>query len=183
MLVVLFGITGSGKSYFKDKITENLDFKKLVILTNRDKRIKEIPGIDKYFLNDQELQEKIDNNEIGYYFDFLGYRYAYLKSDLLTKDNIVMEMHYTEINKFKEMYPDALTIYVKPKNIDQAVSFLKTRNLDKQIEEKRIDELKEEFALSQDPDFERQFDYVFINNYDDASFNRMLKLIKERKNK
>ena len=38
MLLALAGVTGVGKSYFKDKIVENLDFEKIKIITTREIR-------------------------------------------------------------------------------------------------------------------------------------------------
>ena len=42
MIVTLSGITGSGKSFFKDAISKELMFKNLVIVTTRKKRDGEI---------------------------------------------------------------------------------------------------------------------------------------------
>mgnify|MGYP002627719892 CR=1 FL=1 len=38
MIVTLSGITGTGKSFFKDVIAKELGFKNLVIVTTRKKR-------------------------------------------------------------------------------------------------------------------------------------------------
>ena len=47
MIVTLSGVTGTGKSFFKNTISEELCFKNLVIVTTREKRIGEVNGIDK----------------------------------------------------------------------------------------------------------------------------------------
>ena len=41
MIVILSGITGAGKSYLKKHIIERLQFKNIVIVTTRAKRINE----------------------------------------------------------------------------------------------------------------------------------------------
>ena len=38
MLVALAGVTGVGKSYFKDRIVENLGFKQVNTIRTREKR-------------------------------------------------------------------------------------------------------------------------------------------------
>ena len=38
MIIALVGVTGIGKSFFKNQIVENLKFKNLVIVTTRNKR-------------------------------------------------------------------------------------------------------------------------------------------------
>ena len=50
MIVTLSGLTGTGKSFFKKQIVQNMNFKNLVIVTTRQKRKDEINGIDKYFV-------------------------------------------------------------------------------------------------------------------------------------
>ena len=52
MIVTLSGITGTGKSFFKDAISKELGFKNLAIVTTRNKRKNEVDGIDKEFVND-----------------------------------------------------------------------------------------------------------------------------------
>ena len=50
MLLALAGVTGVGKSYFKDKIVEKLYFEKLKIVTTRKIRSSEKNNDDKIFL-------------------------------------------------------------------------------------------------------------------------------------
>ena len=47
MIVTLSGVTGTGKSFFKNVISQELNFKNLVIVTTRNKRTGEINGVDK----------------------------------------------------------------------------------------------------------------------------------------
>ena len=56
MIVILSGITGAGKSYLKKHIIERLQFKNIVIVTTRAKRINEIDGIDKHFVTDEDFE-------------------------------------------------------------------------------------------------------------------------------
>ena len=42
MIVTLSGVTGTGKSFFKNVISQELNFKNLVIVTTRNKRTGEI---------------------------------------------------------------------------------------------------------------------------------------------
>ena len=180
MLIILFGITGSGKSYFKDQIAAKLNFKKIAILTNRLPRTGEISGVDKIFCSNEELQAKIDNDEIAYYFDFMSARYAYLNKDLLTDENSVVEMNHQEIDNLKAMLPNITTIYLKPNRFEKAVEFLKARKSDPKAEKERLEDMQEEYNLSKDKDFQKKFDYIFSNNYDDESTKRMIELIRNQ---
>ena len=57
MIVTLSGVTGTGKSFFKNTISEELCFKNLVIVTTREKRIGEVNGIDKEFVSEEEFEK------------------------------------------------------------------------------------------------------------------------------
>ncbi len=57
MLLGLAGVTGVGKSHFKDKITERLNFDKIKIITNREIRSGEKNNVDKIFVSDNQLAE------------------------------------------------------------------------------------------------------------------------------
>ena len=41
MLLALVGVTGVGKSYYKEKIVENFDFEKVNTIRTREKRVGE----------------------------------------------------------------------------------------------------------------------------------------------
>ncbi len=56
MLLALAGVTGIGKSYYKDKIVEKLGFEKIKIITTREMRACEKNNEDKLFVTHQELQ-------------------------------------------------------------------------------------------------------------------------------
>lgn len=175
MLVALFGVAGVGKSYYKDKIVENLNFKKIVILTTREKRPGEIDGIDKWFVTEEELQNKIKNNEIGYCFELLGNKYAYLKGDLLSDQNFVAEVHYTEIYGLKKVCPNMFSIYLVPNNIEVPKKILKERNLKPEIYEKRLNEIEE---FDKNKELQNQFNCILYNNYDLESEKKLLEFIK-----
>ena len=63
MIVTLSGITGTGKSFFKNVIVEELGFKNLVIVTTRKIRENEINGVDKEFVDDKKFEELVRNNK------------------------------------------------------------------------------------------------------------------------
>ena len=72
MIITLSGITGTGKSFFKNVIVKELGVKNLIIVTTRAKRKNEIKGIDKEFVTDEQFEELKIKNEILVDFKFLG---------------------------------------------------------------------------------------------------------------
>ncbi len=181
MIVTLSGITGTGKSFFKNVIVQELRFKNLVIVTTRAKRKNEIKGIDKEFVTDEQFEELKIKNEILVDFEFLGSKYAYKKKDLNSEENQVTEVHYSTIYQFKENAKDVFSIYMLPSDFKRAKSELKKRGLPKDVEEKRIQEMKEHIErFSKDKDLQNQFDYIFVNDYTEASQKQLIKVVKER---
>ena len=64
MIVTLSGVTGTGKSFFKNVISQELNFKNLVIVTTRNKRTGEINGVDKEFVSEEEFERLKKENKI-----------------------------------------------------------------------------------------------------------------------
>ena len=188
MLLALAGVTGVGKSFFKDKIVEKLGFEKIKIITTREIRKGEKNNEDKIFVSKDELQKLKDKNEIAYDFEMLGNIYAYTKESVYSNKNTVFELHYNTIYDFKKICPNLCVIYILPKNIEDAKNKTKARNLKPEIEKKRLEEIDEHFKkFNEDKNLQSMFDYIVYNNYDKKSEDEILGLVKtivaERNNK
>lgn len=178
MLLALAGVTGVGKSYYKDKIIENFNFQKIKIITTRAIRTGEKNNEDKIFVTYDELQRLKNTNSIAYEFEMLGNFYAYSKDELFSTNNTVFELHYDTIFDFKKICPHMRSIYIFPNDINMAKEKTIQRNLDSITEKKRLAEIDEHFnRINLDINLRQQFDYFFYNNYDKASDNNFLNLI------
>ena len=164
MLLALVGITGIGKSFFVDKITKNLNFKKVHTLRTRPLRKGESP---EYFLTDEALNKMYEEGKIAYKFSVFGGQYGYLQEEIFSKENMIFEMHYTTIYDWKKVRPDIKTIYILPTDINMAKQKTKERNLSTEKEQERLAEIDEHYQrIMTDEDLRKQFDYIVYNNYD-----------------
>lgn len=180
MLLGLAGVTGVGKSYFKDKIVEKLGFEKIKIVTNREMRVGEKNNEDKIFVNNEELAELKKSGKIGFDFDMLGNTYAYLNEELFSDKNMVFEVHYSTIFDFKKICPNMKTIYIFPTDIEMAKQKTRDRHLKPIVEEKRLLEIDEHFEkMKNDKNLKSQFDYFVYNNYDEESEKEVLDLVRK----
>ena len=178
MLIAFAGITGIGKSYYKDKLVENLDFKKIKIITTRQIRDGEKNNDDKVFVSLQELEKLRAENKIAYEFEMLGNIYAYSKNELFSNDNTVFELHYSTIFDFKKICPKLCVIYLMPKDINKAKEKTIQRNLPKDVEEKRLAEIEEHYNnIKNDANLRNMFDYIVYNDYDKQSESEILSLV------
>lgn len=175
MLLALVGVTGVGKSFFVDKITSNFNFNK--VNTIRTRKPREGENL-KYFMTEEELDKMYDEGKIAYKFKVFGGEYGYLKDEIFSDNNMIFEMHYTTIYDWKRIRPDIKTIYIMPKNLEIAKEQTKKRNLDKEIEIERINEIDEHYnRITTDENLKSQFDYIFYNNYDEESTKNLLDLV------
>ena len=69
-------------------------------------------------------------------------------------------------------------IYILPKSLDNAKERIYERHLSKDKEEVRLKEIEEQYnAVVKDEKMINKFDYIFTNNYDQDSEDRMIELI------
>jgi guanylate kinase len=103
MLVALFGVTGVGKSFYKNAICNRLNFNKLTTIRTREPREGEINGVTGLFMTPAELDELDNKGEIFYRFGVFDGQYAYLRNEVESPENKVFEMHYTQLDDWKRL--------------------------------------------------------------------------------
>ena len=91
-------------------------------------------GVDGIFITDNELDMLKSQDKIIYDFKVFGGRYAYLKDEIFSNDNMVFEMHYTMIDDWKKIKPDIKTIYILPTDLEVPKQKARQRNLSKEKE-------------------------------------------------
>lgn len=180
MLLGIAGVTGTGKSYYKDKLVERLGFEKLKIITTRERRKGEKNNEDKVFVSEEELQNLRNEGKIAYEFELLGYKYAYTKEELFSDKNMVFEVHYDTIYDFKKVCPNMKVLYLFPQDIEIAKEKTIERHLSPNVEEKRLLEIDEHYErIKTDDNLRSMFDYIQYNNYDQESEDRIIDFIKK----
>lgn len=178
MLLALAGVTGIGKSYYKDRIVEKLGFEKIKIITTRAPREAEKNNDDKIFVSLEELQSLRNSGEIAYEFEMLGNIYAYSKEELFSNRNTVFELHYETIFDFKKICPKMCTIYLLPNDIEIAKNKTRDRHLNPIVEEQRLLEIDEHYnRISTDENLRNMFDYTLYNDYNKDSEDKLINLV------
>ena len=181
MIITLSGVTGIGKSFFKNLIVKELGFKNMIVNTTRVIRKGETPGIDKIFWSEDEFFELKQQGKIAADFEFLGNQYAYSVEDLQSDENLVTEVHYSTIFDFKKNAKNVFAIYIVPYKLERAKKELKKRHLPEKIEQERLNEIDEHAKeFSKNTELQNQFDYIFTNYYDEKSRKKMLEIVKSK---
>ena len=167
-IVTLSGISGAGKSHFIKTLLELFNnFEKLKAVTTRQIRKDEIDGVDKYFLSLEEFNNKNANGEMCVVNNVFGNMYGYYKSDIEKTNkgiNLITELYYKEVPKFKREYPNTISIYIIPNDISRTIEQLKNRNASHEEYEKRIADIKNEMSIFEENN--NCFDIIISNDYD-----------------
>lgn len=180
MLLAIAGVSGIGKSYYKDLIASELNFEKIKILTTREPRKGMKIADDKPTITEDELKQMEKDGKVGYKFTWLGNTYVYTKDALFSVKNTVFDLHYETIYDFKKICPNLKTIYLLPANIEEAKLKVKERNLKPEVEKCRIEDIEKHYNLYKtDENFRNMFDYVLYNKYDKESEEKVINLVRE----
>ena len=134
-------------------------------------------------MTSKELDNLEKQGEIAYRFRAFGGEYAYLSKEVFSRENdYVMEMHYTTIDDWKKVKPDIKTIYILPTDINIAIQKTRERNLSRDKEKERIEEINEQYnRFLSDENLRKKFDFCIYNNYDKKSEEKILEIIKKMK--
>ncbi len=180
MILGLVGVTGIGKSYYKDLLVRELNFEKVRILTTRPMRKGEKNHEDKLFLKEEEIQKYREEDKIALEFNLLGNTYAYTKQEIFSSRNMVFEMHWPTIFDWKKVCPNLRTIYFLPTDIEIPKQKTRERNLSPEVEKARLLEIDEHYArITTDENLRNQFDYITYNHYNQKTDEEVIRVVKK----
>ena len=123
-LFVISGPSGSGKNTVYDGIRARIpEIAQTVSATTRAIRDGEIDGVDYYFMSVEEFQRKIEDGAFIEYVNYGHNYYGTLKSEItrLTEMGkiIVLIIEVNGALRFKELYPEAETIFIIPPSVEE----------------------------------------------------------------
>lgn len=166
--IVLSGPSGSGKGTIVKKLVENNKAILSVSATTRAPREGEQEGIHYFYKTKAEFEKMVKNNELLEYAEFCGNYYGTPKDFIEQKTSegidVILEIEVQGALQVKEIYPEAVFIFITPPNLEE----LKNRLIGRGSEtietiEKRLHRAKEELL------YYSEYDYIVVNeNLDDA---------------
>lgn len=174
--IVISGPSGVGKGTICNKLINEINAKYSVSLTTRSPRENEIDGINYYFVSNQEFLKKIDDNELLEYNYYNGNYYGTSKmvvNEMIEKGiNVLAEIDVTGGYNIKNIYPDAILIYIKPPSYDELRNRLINRGTD------NIDSINERLKIAIDEEKKSSgYDYVIVNDDVDKATNDIKNII------
>jgi len=91
-IITLTGMSGSGKTYLKDRLMQDYHFAEIVSTTTRPKRQGEREGVDYYFISEDDFKENIKEGRMMEFTCFQGNYYGVSRQELLEKSNLGMPL-------------------------------------------------------------------------------------------
>ncbi len=163
LLIVISGPSGVGKDTVLQRMKElQLPFHFVVTATSRPKREGEIEGVDYFFVSPDEFLGMIDRDELLehalVYGEYKGIPRHQVREAFASGRDVVMRIDVQGAETIRQLYPEALLIFLSTQNEKELIARLKARRTES--EEKlqlRINTAREELHKVE------LFDYYVVN--------------------
>ena len=179
-LFVISSPSGGGKTSLINKLFEDsrsANFEKSISDTSRQKRQGDLEGKDYYFLSEKDFKDKIKKEEYVEYATVFSNFYGTSKEEIKTKynnSNLILELDWQGAYAVKELFDDAMLIFLIPPSLEDLKQRLIKRNLDSsEAIEKRLSEAKKEISKSE------MYDYLVLNDDFDKAFEDLSQILFE----
>ena len=165
LILVISGLSGSGKDAVINRMNEISDAKFHFVVTcnTRKRRENEIDGKDYHFITREKFLSMIENGEMiehsVVYDDLKGVPRFEIENAFKAGQDIILRLDSQGMQKIKAIYPQTISIFILPPDADSWLARLRARNTE--TEESlniRIQTAEKELAGVS------QFDYIVIND-------------------
>ncbi len=169
LLFIISGFSGAGKGTIVEAFLErNLDVKLSISATTRECRECEIEGVHYNYISRESFENMIKNGDMFEYATYVGNYYGTPKSFVMKElekgNDVILEIEMQGALQVKEMYDDAIMIFVVPPHAKD----LKDRLLNRGTE--GIDIINNRLKRSyEETELMLNYDYLLVNDQlDDA---------------
>jgi guanylate kinase len=163
-VIVITGPSGVGKGTLIRGLLGKLpDLELSTSATTRAPRPGERPGVDYHFLDPEEFQRRVDNDDFVEHAAYSGSRYGTLRSELERRlrqgTPVVLEIELNGARQVREAIPDALAVFIAPPSRDALRARLVGRGTDapEQIEQRMR-------TAERELEAQREFEHVVVND-------------------
>ncbi len=179
MIIIISGISGAGKDTLIEelRLTPKYDFHFVVTCNTRNKRNDEIDGVHYHFITREKFLDMISKNEmIEYspvYNDFKGVPKFEIEKAFADGKDMLLRLDHQGAKKVKQVYPEAITIFIVPPDPKTWIERLVTRGTDSPEDlQVRIKTSRDEIKAIPD------FDYLVVNDELDQAVEDVLNILR-----
>lgn len=163
ILIIISGFSGAGKGTIVKKLIESNLFSLSISATTRKARIGEVEGEHYYFIDKEEFENMIAQDELiewaTYCDNYYGTPKKYVEEKLLAGNDVILEIEMQGALQVKERFPDSLLVFVTAptaKEIQQRLIHRGTETLE--VIKRRLEKSYTEIDTIDD------YDYIVVND-------------------
>jgi guanylate kinase len=179
-LIILSGPSGVGKGTVREELFKDtsLNLAYSISMTTRKPRQTERDGIDYFFVDTDTFKQKIGNEQLLEWAEFVGNYYGTPKENvdrLLDEGkNVVLEIEVQGALQVMAKCPEALTIFLVPPSLEELERRIRGRRTEQEeVVQQRLAKAKKEIAT--------QSEYKHVVENDDvcSAKEAIAKIIKD----
>jgi len=181
LLIVISGPSGSGKGTLCKMLCQAFpDLNYSISVTTRPPRSNEKDGVDYFFMSDEEFEQLLQKGEFLEWAKVYGHYYgtprSKVESALASGQDVLLEIDIQGAFKVKELFPQAVLIYVKPPSLNELSSRIIKRGTD---DAKSIDTRMR--CAKQELQAATKYDYVVENDQKELACAKLIEIIHREK--
>ena len=175
-LIVVSGPSGSGKSTATKLVRDMLQIPLSISATTRSPRAGEIDGKDYFFLEKEDFEKRIANEEFYEYALVHGNYHGTLREEVESRinsgQNVILEIDVQGGIIVKEKNSEAKLVFFKAPNMEVLAKRLEDRKTDtKDVIELRLANAKKEL------EYEKEYDYTVVNDNLEKACQELINII------
>lgn len=184
LLVIVSGFSGVGKGTIVRKLLDdyNEQYYLSISATTRNPRPGEEHGREYFFITQDEFDRMISENRFLEYARYVGNSYgtpvSLVEDNLNAGKDVILEIELQGAMQVKEIYPDALTVFVVPPDAETLKNRLVGRGTE--TEEVICERLR---RAGEEADQVEWYEYIIVNDKLETSVASLHGLIQSTKNR
>ena len=183
LLIILSGPSGVGKNCVRQEImkSDKIQLTYSISMTTREKREKEVDGVDYYFVSEEEFQKNIDAGNFLEWATFVGHRYGTPKDKVEqlrnAGKNVFLEIEINGAKQVMEAVKDdrVISFFLMPPSFAALEKRIRKRKTEsEEIIQERLQKGLKEMTMTED------YDHIVINDKISRAAQEIIDLVKAK---
>ena len=180
-IFVIAAPSGAGKSSLvKGACAKDSSLQLSISHTSRPIRPNEVDGVDYFFVSDSQFKEMLERHEFiehaNVYGNYYGTNLNTIQQFMRNGKDIILEIDWQGARQIKNIFPNAVLIFILPPSIEELTKRLTERNTDsEEVIKSRI------ILATEDISHANEFNYVIVNDKFDTALEDLCSIIRTRR--
>lgn len=186
LLIILSGPSGVGKNCVRQEIMKSgkLDLTYSISMTTREKREKEVDGVDYYFVSKEEFLKNVEEGNFLEWASFVGNYYGTPKDKVETLrnqgKNVFLEIEINGANQVMSKIHDdrMISFFLMPPNLKALENRIRKRQTEsEEMIQERLQKGEKEMTMTEN------YDHIIINDKISRAAQEIIDIIKAKTKK